>query len=81
MRCSRFILHVMSDFYNDQIEGMVRLENELIFTCDYTVECLKTYLDALHGIKIDLVSLVTSLELLKFLRDLAKCKFLLTSCT
>ena len=64
----------MSDFYNDQIEAMVRLGNDLVFHVNFTVSCIKLYLDALHGIKNDSINVVSALELIKFIQDLGKRK-------
>ena len=65
----------MSDFYNDQIEAMIRLGNDLVFHVNFTVSCIKLYLDALHGIKNDSINVVSALELIKFIQDLGKSKY------
>ena len=62
----------MSDFYNDQLNALVRFENPTVFTVNFSVECVKAYLDALHGIRTEKAAMTTTLELIKFLKDLAR---------
>ena len=62
----------MSDFYSDQLKAIERFENQAVFHVDFSVECIKAYLDAMHGIREENGSLVTTMELIKFLKDLAR---------
>ena len=62
----------MSDFYSDQLDAIARFENQAIFNVDFSVECIKAYLDAIHGIAEEGVDLVTTMELIKFLKDLGR---------
>ena len=55
---------------------MDRFENEIVFECPFTVECVKTFLDFMHGIEADSLSLVTVLELIKFIKHLGKGKLI-----
>ena len=64
----------MSDFYDDQLDALARFQNPTVFKVNFSVQCVKAYLDALHGIRDDNASLVTTLELTKFLKDLARGK-------
>ena len=73
-KCSEHVLRVMSDFYSDQLDAIQRFKNQAVFHVDFTVECVKSYLDALHGIRDKNVSLVTIMELIKFLKDNARGK-------
>ena len=73
-KCSQHILRIMSDFYNDQLNALVRFENPTVFTVNFSVECVRAYLDALHGIRAENASIATTLELIKFLKDLARGK-------
>ena len=65
----------MSDFWSDQldaIDAIYRFENQVTFDVNFSVECIKAYLDALHGIAGEGVDLVTTMELIKFLKDLER---------
>ena len=64
----------MSDFYSDQLDALVRYENPTVFHVEFTVECIKAYLDSLHGIRDENGNLVTTMELIKFLKDLGRGK-------
>ena len=64
----------MSDFYSDQLDALVRYENPTVFCVEFTVECIKAYLDSLHGIRDENGNLVTTMELVKFLKDLGRGK-------
>ena len=65
----------MSDFYSDQLDAITRFKNPAVFKVNFSVECVKAYLDALHGIRGENVGIVTTLELMKFLKDLARGVF------
>ena len=65
----------MSGFYSDQLDALDRFENDATFTCPVSHVCLKAFFDIMHGIKLESVSLVTILELMKFIMHLGKCKF------
>jgi len=73
-KCSQHVLHIMSDFYSDQLDAIERFKNQAVFRVDFSIECVKAYLDALHGIREENGSLVTTMELIKFLKDLARDK-------
>ena len=73
-KCSEYILRIMSDFYSDQLDAITRFENQFVFNVDFSVECVKAYIDALHGIRAENVGIVTTLEIIKFLKDLARGK-------
>ena len=79
-KCSEHILRIKSDFYSDQLDAVVRLKNranfknQFVFNVDFSVECVKAYIDALHGIRAENVGIVTTLEIIKFLKDLARGK-------
>ena len=60
------------DFYSDQLEAKDRFGNEIVFECPVTVECIRVFLDSMHGIQNDSVDLVVVLELIKFIMDLGK---------
>ena len=62
----------MSDFYSDQLDAIARFENQAIFNVDFSVECIKAYIDAIHGIAGECVDLVTTMELIKFLKNLGR---------
>ena len=62
----------MSDFYNDQLNALARFKNSTVFTVNFSVKCIRAYLDALHGIRTEKASMTTTLELIKFLKDLAR---------
>ena len=64
----------MSDFYDDQLDALARFQNPTVFTVNFSVQCVKAYLDALHGIRAENASMATTLELIKFLKDLARGK-------
>ena len=66
----------MSDFYSDQLDAITRFKNPAVFKVNFSVECVKAYLDALHGIRGENVGIVTTLELVKFLKDLARGIFI-----
>ena len=71
-KCSEYILRIMSDFYSDQLDAITRFENQAIFNVNFSVECIKAYIDALHGIRAENVGVVTTLEVIKFLKDLGR---------
>ena len=72
---SEDVLKYWSEFYKTQIDAMKRFDNPITFTCKVSHKCLKAYCDAMHGIKVEKVSLATLLELIKFLMDLGKSEF------
>ena len=71
----------MSDFYSDQLKALSRFDNPTVFHVDFSVECVKAYLDAMHGIREENASVVTTLEVIKFLKDLARGKVNQTNLT
>ena len=54
------------------MDAMDRFQNEYVFTCPFTKQCVKIFLDAMHGIKAESLSLITMLELIKFIMHLGK---------
>ena len=57
-----------SDFYDHQLSARERMGNKLVFTYDYSKQCIKLFLDIAHGIDVEPVGLVIILELIKFLK-------------
>ena len=71
-KCSEHVLRIMSDFYSDQLDAIKRFKNPAVFKVNFSVECIKAYIDALHGIRGENTGVLTILELIKFLKDLAR---------
>lgn len=67
-RCSRLVLNLVSQFYTEQLEGRDRLGNKAEFNYDFSKECVKAFLDCIHGIKVEGLTLVTLVEMMKFLK-------------
>ena len=66
------MLRIMSDFYSDQLDALARFKKPAVFHVNFSVECVKAYLDAIHGIRDKNGSLVTTMEVIKFLKDLGR---------
>jgi len=67
-RCSRRVLEMTSDYFNDQMESRDRMRNGLSFTYpSYPKAVVKNFLDIVHSQDVQL-NLVDVLLLLKFLR-------------
>lgn len=67
-RCSRLVLNSISEFFTGQLEARERLNNPTEFNYDFSKECVKAFLDYMHGIKIEGVSLAMLLEMMKFIK-------------
>ena len=57
-----------SEFFTEQLNGREKLGNELKFTYAFSKECVKTFLDLMHGVKLPTVELHTTLEMIKFIK-------------
>ena len=66
--CSETVLEYTSDFFSDQLAARKRQNNKLEFNYEYSIQCLKNFLDIMHGIDIELTDLTSLLELIKFLK-------------
>ena len=66
-RCSELVLQFVSDFFDHQLAGRKRMGNELVFNYPYSRECIKSIIDLMHGIDLDMIDLPTLLEMIKFL--------------
>ena len=71
-RVSRDVLRYLSEFYSNQMNALDRFQNKYVFTCPFSKQCVKVFLDAMHGIRIESLSLITMLELIKFIMHLGK---------
>ena len=72
-KCGEWMLR-HSKWFSDKLDAYERYDNEMTF--DYTMyskECIKSFLDVMHGLKMEKISLVTLLELLSFLLYEGKC--------
>ena len=66
-RCSRWVME-LSDFFSVKVKGFDRFGNELKFDyTQYNQETIKLFLDLLHGISAQDVSLEKLVELYAFL--------------
>ena len=54
------------------MDAMDRFQNEYVFTYPFSKQCLKTFLDAMHNIQAESVSLIIMLELIKYIMHLGK---------
>ena len=71
-RVSCDVLRYLSEYFSSQLDAMDRFQNEYVFTCPFSKQCVKTFLDAMHDIQAESVSLITVLELIKFIMHLGK---------
>ena len=72
-KCGKWVLR-FSKWFSDKLDACERYGNETKF--DYTMyskECIKSFLDTMHGLGMENISLVTLLELLSFLLFEGKC--------
>ena len=72
-KCGEWMLR-HSKWFSDKLDAYERYDNEMTF--DYTMyskESIKSFLDVMHGLKMENISLVTLLELLSFLLYEGKC--------
>ena len=54
------------------MDAMDRFHNKYVFTCPFSKQCIKAFLDTMHGIQAESLSLITMLELIKFIMHLGK---------
>ena len=69
-----YLNSLTKDFFSDQLDAKDRFGNEIVFECPVTVECIRVFLDTMHGIQTDSAELVIILELIKYIMDLGKGK-------
>ena len=71
-RASRDVLRFMSDWFSSQLDSMDRFQNEYVFTCPFSKQCVKTFLDTMHNIQAESLSLNILLEMIKYIMHLGK---------
>ena len=66
-RCSRAVLNYNSRFFYEQLNGRENMGNPPVFTYDFSKGTIRAFLDAMHGLKIDLTDIAELMELMTFL--------------
>ena len=61
------MLQFVSDYFDHQLAARKRMGNELVFNYPYSKLCVKSIVDLMHGLDVDLNDLSTLLEMMKFL--------------
>ena len=73
-RCSELVLQLVSDYFDHQLAGRKRMGNDLVFTYEYSTNCIKSIIDLMHGLDLDKVDSSSLLEMIKFLNFEGKGK-------
>ena len=66
-RCSRMVLMYNSDFFSAQLKGRDNMGNPPVFKYDFEKITIRRFLDWMHGLSVQSMTLVQLLELIKFL--------------